>query len=125
MGIAHDTGVFQYSCTSPETMRLAAALMEKQIPYTEILEETFYKKTYLQNQVMGKALLESMRLLNGKCIVSVMRQKDMDFFGVTTTDLDGIVSQMKQTKGIEVAIFLYELIIWSIKYPSALKILWM
>ena len=80
MGIAHDTGVFQYSCTSPETMRLAAALMEKQIPYTEILEETFYKKTYLQNQVMGKALLESMRLLNGKCIVSVMRQKDMDFF---------------------------------------------
>mgnify|MGYP001153816700 FL=1 len=108
MGIAHDTGVFQYSCTSPETMRLAAALMEKQIPYTEILEETFYKKTYLQNQVMGKALLESMRLLNGKCIVSVMRQKDMDFFGVTTTDLDGIVSQMKQTKGVEVAIFLYE-----------------
>ena len=108
MGIAHDTGVFQYSCTSPETMRLAAALMEKQIPYTEILEETFYKKTYLQNQVMGKALLESMRLLNGKCIVSVMRQKDMDFFGVSTTDLDGIVSQMKQTKGVEVATFLYE-----------------
>ena len=107
-GMVHDTGVVQYSSTSPETMRLAAALMEKQIPYTEILEETFYKKTYLQNQVMGKALLESMRLLNGKCIVSVMRQKDMDFFGVTTTDLDGIVSQMKQTKGIEVAIFLYE-----------------
>ena len=49
-----------------------------------------------------------MRLLDGKCIVSVMRQKDMDFFGVTTTDLDGIVSQMKQTKGVEVAIFLYE-----------------
>ena len=108
MGIAHDTGVFQYSCTSPDTMRLAAALMEKQIPYTDILEETFYKKTYRQNQVLGKALLESMRLLDGKCIVSVMRQKDMDFFGVTTTDLDGIVSQMKQTEGIEVAIFLYE-----------------
>ena len=62
MGIAHDTGVFQYSCTSPDTMRLAAALMEKQIPYTDILEETFYKKTYRQNQVLGKALLESMRL---------------------------------------------------------------
>ena len=87
MGIAHDTGVFQYSCTSPDTMRLAAALMEKQIPYTDILEETFYKKTYRQNQVLGKALLESMRLLDGKCIVS----------------------QMKQTEGIEVAIFLYEI----------------
>lgn len=29
MGIAHDTGVFQYSCTSPDTMRVAAMLMEK------------------------------------------------------------------------------------------------
>ena len=108
MGIAHDTGVFQYSCTSPDTMRLAAALMEKQIPYTDILEETFYKKTYRQNQVLGKALLESMRLMDGKIIISVMRKREMDFFGVTTTDLDGIVSQLKLTEGVEVAIFLYE-----------------
>lgn len=108
MGIAHDTGVFQYSCTSPDTMRLAASLMEKGIACTEILEETYYKKTYCQNQVMGKALLESMRLLNGRCIVSVMKKKDMDFFGVVPSDLDGIVSQMKLTEGVEVAIFLYE-----------------
>ena len=29
MGIAHDTGVFRYSCTSPETMENAAKLMRK------------------------------------------------------------------------------------------------
>ena len=29
MGIAHDTGVFQYSCTSPETMEAAAQLLIK------------------------------------------------------------------------------------------------
>ena len=89
-------------------MEIAGKLMEKGFDFNELLDQTFFQKTYLQNQVMGKALLESMRLLNGKCVVSVMRQKDMDFFGVTTTDLDGIVSQMKQTKGVEVAIFLYE-----------------
>ena len=27
-GIANDTGEFQYSCTSPKTMRIAAELME-------------------------------------------------------------------------------------------------
>ena len=90
-------------------MEIAGKLMEKGFDFNELLDQTFFQKTYLQNQVMGKALLESMRLLNGKCIVSVMRQKDMDFFGVTTTDLYGIVSQMKQTKGIEVAILLYEI----------------
>ena len=29
LGIVHDTGVFQYSCTAPSTMRAAARLMEK------------------------------------------------------------------------------------------------
>lgn len=107
-GIAHDTGVFQYSCTSPDTMRVAAMLMEKGIPYTYILEETFYKKTYLQNQILGKALLESMLILNGKGIVSLVKQKDMDFFGVTSVELGGIVSQLKLTEGVEAAIFLYQ-----------------
>lgn len=107
-GIAHDTGVFQYGCTSPDTMRMAAMLMEKGIPYTKLLEETFYKKTYRQNQILGKALLESMRILDGRGIVSVVRRKELTFFGVTPLDLDGIVSQLKMTEGVEVAIFLYE-----------------
>lgn len=107
-GIAHDTGVFQYSCTSPDTMRMAAMLMEKGIAYTRILEETFYKKTYRQNQILGKALLESMRILDGRGIVSVVKRKELAFFGVTPIDLDGIVSQLRMTEGVEVAIFLYE-----------------
>lgn len=118
-GIAHDTGVFQYSCTSPATMRAAAVLMEKGIPYTMLLEETYYKKTYRQNQVLGKALLESMRVLDGKCIVSVMKTKEMDFFGVTPADLDGIVSQLKLTEGVEVAIFLYA--VGNLEYKVSLR----
>lgn len=108
VGIAHDTGVFRYNCTSPDTMRTAAVLMEKGIPYSMLLEETYYKKTHSQNQVLGKALLESMRVLDGKCVVSAMKKREMDFFGVEPVDLDGIVSQLKLTEGVEVAIFLYE-----------------
>lgn len=109
LGMVHDTGVFQYSCTSPLTMRMAAMLMEKEIPYTKIIEETYYKKTYSQNQALGKSLLGSMRILDGKGIISVMRKKEMDFLCVGPMDLDGIVSQMKLTEGVEVAIFLYEI----------------
>lgn len=107
-GIAHDTGVFQYSAASPDTMRMAAMLMEKGINHTKILEETFYKKTYRQNQILGKALLESMRILDGRGIISVVRRKELTFFGVTPLDLEGIVSQLRMTEGVEVAIFLYE-----------------
>ena len=33
----------------------------------------------------------------------------MDFYGVEGGDLDGIVSQLRLTKGVEVAIFIYEI----------------
>lgn len=108
MGIINDTGVFQYSCTSPKTMRIAADLMEKGIDFSGIVEKTFFEKTYLQNQILGRALLESMMMLDGKCIVSAVKQRTMEFYGVTAKDMDGIVSQLRCTKGVEVAIFLYE-----------------
>ena len=109
MGIAHDTGVFQYSCTSPETMEAAANLMRKGIDSNAIIDKTYYEKTYVQNQILGKALLESMLILDKRCIVSSVSRKEMEFFEAIPADMEGIVSQMRNTKGIEVAMFLYEL----------------
>lgn len=109
LGIVHDTGVFQYSCTSPATMEAAAELMRRGIDSSKIIQDTYYEKTYVQNQILGRALLESELLMDGKCIVSAVTEKEMDFYGVTPKDLEGIVSQLRVTKGVEVAIFLYEL----------------
>lgn len=109
MGIVHDTGVFQYSCTSPETMEIAADLMRKGINGNEIIDKTYCEKTYIQNQILGRALLESMLIMDKKCIVSVIRQRSMEFFQAKPSDLEGIVSQLRMTKGVEVAIFLHEL----------------
>lgn len=108
LGIVHDTGVFQYSCTSPETMEVAANLMRKGIRSNEIIDKTFYEKTYAQNQILGRALLESFLFMNGKCIVSYITKRIMDFHGVTPKDLEGIVSQLRVTKDVEVAVLLYE-----------------
>ena len=109
MGIAHDTGVFRYSCTSPETMENAAKLMRKGINGNAIIEQTFYEKTYVQNQILGRALLESMLIMDRQCVVSVIRKSSMEFFHAEPSDLEGVVSILRQTKGVEVAIFLHEL----------------
>lgn len=108
VGLISDTGVFQYSNTTEKTLRAAGKLISKGIPFTKIIEETFYQKTYVQNQVLGRALLESILLLDGRVIVGRIRQKDMEFYGVGPADLEGIVSQLRVTEGVEVAIFLYE-----------------
>ena len=82
--------------------------MDKGIAFTDILDKTYFEKTYLQHQITGRALLESMRLMDGRCIISGLRQRDIDFYGVTPTDLDGISALLRNTEGVEVAIFLYE-----------------
>lgn len=107
-GILHDTNVFKNSNTTPETMRVAGELMGRGIDFARIIDESFYQKTYVQNQILGRALLESVTFLHGQCIFSVVRKKDMEFYGVDSSDLDGIVDQLRVTKGVEVAIFLHE-----------------
>ncbi|RGO27991.1 bifunctional oligoribonuclease/PAP phosphatase NrnA [Dorea sp. OM02-2LB] len=109
VGIAHDTGVFLYSCTSPETMEVAADLLRTGLDANALIDHTYYSKTYIQQQILGRALLESMFLLDKKCIVSVITKKVMDFYGAKASDLEGIVSQLRNTTGVEVAIFLHEL----------------
>ena len=107
-GIIHDTGVFKHSNTSRKTMEIAGKMMEKGIDFGTIIDGSFYKKTYMQSQILGRALLESITFLDGRCIFSVVRKKDMDFYGVEKSDLDGIVDQLRVIDGIECAIFLYE-----------------
>lgn len=107
-GMVHDTGVFQYSCTSAKTMNAAGVLMEKGIDYPKIVSDTFYTKTFNQNRILGKALLDSKLYLDGKVILSVVTAEDMKEFEVLPKHLDGIVSQLRSTKGVEVAVFIYE-----------------
>jgi phosphoesterase RecJ-like protein len=59
--------------------------------------------------VLGKALLDSQLLLDGKCIASYITKDVMEEFGVKQSDLEGIVSQLRVTQGVEVAVFMYEI----------------
>ncbi len=107
-GIIHDTGVFQYSNTTPETMMKGAKLISYGFDFSKLIEQSFYQRTYIQSQIMGRALMESIRFLDGRCIVSVVSRKIMDFYHVQPKDLDGIVNQLRNIKGISCAIFMYE-----------------
>ncbi len=108
VGMVHDTGVFQYSCTSAKTMNIAGKLMEKGINFTKIVDDTFYTKTFEQNKILGQALLNSELYLEGACIATAVSKAEMEQYHVLPKHLDGIVSQLRVTKDVEAAIFLYE-----------------
>lgn len=108
-GIVHDTGVFRYGSTTARTMEIAGKLMEAGIDFTKIIDNSFFKKTYLQSQILGRALMEAIRFMEGKCIFTVVKSQDMEFYGVEPKDLDGIVDHLRTIEGVECAIFMYEI----------------
>lgn len=107
-GMIHDTGVIQYSCTSSKTMEAAGVLMDLGIEFPKIVDQTFFAKTYNQNKILGLALLKSRLHLDGLCISSIITAAEMREYDVLPKHLDGIVSQLRATKDVELAVFLYE-----------------
>lgn len=118
-GIAHDSGVFRFQSTTSKTMNVAGEMLDFGINANKILEETYYKKTYAQSQVAGRLQLESVRFMDNRCIFAYATTKLMDFYGVTTKDLDSVVAQLRNIEGIEVAIFMYQ--IGEMKYKVSMR----
>ncbi len=108
IGIIHDTGVFKHSNTSEYTMQVAGKLISKGIKFSSLIEDSFYAKTYMQNQILGRCLMECLLVLNKKVVFSAIERKMLDFYGASSSDLDGIIDQLRVTKGTEVAVFIYE-----------------
>ena len=107
-GIIHDTGVFKHTNTSYQTMRIAGKLMAKGIAFGEIIDNSFYNKTYKQLKIMGKCLTDSERALNNLVIYAVMTLEDMERFNAKPSDLDGVIDELRTTEGVEVAIVISE-----------------
>lgn len=109
LGIVHDTGVFKYSATSPETMRIVARLMEEGLDTQYLIDKTFYEKTYIQNRACAKIVDNSKLYLDGKVIVGTISLREMTEWGFTNDDFDGVINQLRITTGVEVAVFMYQM----------------
>ena len=107
-GIAHDTGIFKFSNTSRQTMEIAGFLMEKGIDFPKIIDDSFFAKTYGQAKIHGRAVLESVRILDNRCVYTVVTTDELREYGCTVKATDGIVDQLRIIEGIEIAFLLYQ-----------------
>ncbi len=109
LGIVHDTGVFKHSNTTKHAMTVAGDLIEKGARPYYVIDETFYKKTFAQNKLLGVALGNAIQYADGKITLSVLSKEDFKKTGTTKADTDGIVDQLRITEGTETAVFMYQL----------------
>lgn len=107
MGIAHDTGVFRFSNTKSDTLRVVADLIEYSFDFSHIIDVTFYEKTYKQNKVQGQVVLDSKLYLDGQLIIGIADTDLMTAYDATKDDFDGVVNQLLLTQGVESAAFIY------------------
>lgn len=108
-GLIHDTGVLKYSNTSKRTLEIAGVLVSKGIKFTEIIDESFYEKTYKQNLILGRCLLESKLIANGNVIYTVATSELLNEYEADKKDTEGVVNALLLTKGVQVAVFVYQL----------------
>ena len=108
LGIVHDTGVFKHSNTTRQTMTIAGILLEKGARSSLVIDGTFYKKTFLQNKMLAKALDAAFLTEGGKVIISCLTKDVFDDCGATNLDTDGVVDALRITDGVECALWMYE-----------------
>jgi len=108
VGIVSDTGIFKYPSTSPETMRIAARLMEFGIDTNRVIDDSFSSMSWNESRILGYALSNSSLAFGGKVICSCITENDMKRYNVTARELDGIVAQLRQVNGVVCAVLIYE-----------------
>jgi phosphoesterase RecJ-like protein len=107
-GIATDTGWFQYSNTTPKTMRLAAALKETGVD-TERIYRLAYQNERPQRLALMTRALQSLELLANNRL-AVMSVSNADFAETTAEsfDTENFINIPMQVGSVEVSAFLAE-----------------
>ena len=104
--IVSDTGRFQYSNTSPETLRVAAELVELGAKPDAIGQELYERVPagYLTvaSRAMGRAQLK------GPLVWSMMTHEDLAAGGIGYEDADPLIDQLRVTAEAEVTLLLKE-----------------
>ena len=106
-GIVHDTGVFRYSSTGPETLRAAAELLTYGIPFTKIIEKTFEERSYAETRILGFVMENAKLVLGGNVVLGTVTEEDMKRFGATALDLSAASAELRRVAGTAGAVFLY------------------
>jgi len=107
LGIVHDTGAFKFSCTSKRTMNAVGDFIDKGCDFAQIINDTYYTRSYKATLITGLAMEKCKLGLDGKVVYSYITPEEMQRFDVTPMDVSSVVDSIREVSGTEVAIFIY------------------
>ena len=109
VAVSTDTGCFQYSNTTAETHRVAAALMDTGIDVFPLNKRHFRTKSWARLQVERLIVERMHRYEEGKIAVAPVSLSLMEEAGATEEDMEDIAAFLGQIEGVETSVTIREL----------------
>jgi bifunctional oligoribonuclease and PAP phosphatase NrnA len=102
-GIVTDTGRFQYSNTTPDTLRLAADLLAFDVPAPEIAVEVFESTPFGFLKLAGRVLDRAELFAEERFVYSFVSLEDLESHGVRIEETDQLIDLIRSTRDADIA----------------------
>ena len=99
-----DTGSFRYSNTTPESMRIAARLIDAGADPWLVTEQVYESVAFRRIKLLGLVLGGMERSTDGRIAWVVVTDELYRQTGTTAEDTDNFVNYARSVKGVEVAV---------------------
>lgn len=104
-----DTGRFQYSNTTPKSLRLAADLVEAGADVRRVFQGVYESIEFAKLKLLGRALENATVHEGGRVVVSHLAREDFDAVGAEEPYSEGIIDHLRAVEGAELAVLIREL----------------
>ncbi len=108
-GVITDTGSFRFQNVTPNTFRVAAALLEAGAPPAHVSENVFENRTYAATLLLGRALSSLSQAAQGRLVWAHITAQDFAALGATDEDTEGVVNYVRGVRGADVGVLFREM----------------
>jgi bifunctional oligoribonuclease and PAP phosphatase NrnA len=108
VGLVTDTGRFQYSNTTPKSLRLAAELVEAGADVHGIFRHVYETVQFAKLKLLARALERAQLFEGGRLVVSYLLKDDFGDVGAEEPYSEGLVDSLRAVEGSEMVALIRE-----------------
>ncbi|MFA5801094.1 MAG: bifunctional oligoribonuclease/PAP phosphatase NrnA [Thermoleophilia bacterium] len=107
-GILVDSGRFQYSSTTPTTLRVAADLISSGVDHTLIFRNIYETMPLAKSRLLCRMFNNLTMACDGRLAIGVLEKADFAGAGADGQLTEGLVDSLRAIEGVQVGALIYE-----------------
>jgi phosphoesterase RecJ-like protein len=108
IALVTDTGRFQYTNTTPKSLRLAAELVEAGADLHRIFQGVYESVQFAKLKLLARALERAQVYEGGRLVVSYLVRDDFQEVGAAEPYSEGIIDYLRAVEGADMAVLIRE-----------------